>query len=69
MRAARAGPVLRGQRFTNEQILRDPALAARKGPGLFARLDFCSSLLTSTARHNWKLRKGFASATLCLSLM
>ncbi len=28
MRAARAGPVLRGQRFANEQILR--------GPGLFA---------------------------------
>ncbi len=32
MRAARAGPVLRGQCFANEQILRGPALAARKGP-------------------------------------
>ncbi len=32
MRAARAGPVLRGQHFANEQILRGPALAARKGP-------------------------------------
>ncbi len=32
MRAARAGPVLRGQRFANEQILRGPALASRKGP-------------------------------------
>ncbi len=32
MRAARAGPVLRGQRFTNEQILRGPALAALSGP-------------------------------------
>ncbi len=31
MRAARAGPVLRGQRFVNEQILRGPVLAARKG--------------------------------------
>lgn len=31
MRAARAGPVLRAQRFANEQILRGPALAARKG--------------------------------------
>ncbi len=30
--AAPAGPVLRGQRFANEQILRGPALAARKGP-------------------------------------
>ncbi len=36
MRAARAGPVLRGQRFANEQILRGPALAALKG--LFAGL-------------------------------
>ncbi len=38
MRAARAGPVLRGQHFANEQILRCPPLAARKGPsaGLFA---------------------------------
>ncbi len=32
MRAARAGPVLRGQRFANEQIIRGPALAAHKGP-------------------------------------
>ncbi len=32
MRAARAGPVLRCQRFASEQILRGPALAARKGP-------------------------------------
>ncbi len=32
MRAARAGPVLRGQCFANEQILRGPTLAARKGP-------------------------------------
>ncbi len=32
MRAARAGPVLRGQRFANEQILRGPALAALSGP-------------------------------------
>ncbi len=32
MRAARAGPVLKGQRFANEQILRGPALAACKGP-------------------------------------
>ncbi len=32
MRPARAGPVLRGQRFANEQIIRGPALAARKGP-------------------------------------
>ncbi len=32
MRAARAGPVVRGQRFANEQILRGPALAACKGP-------------------------------------
>ncbi len=32
MRAARAGPVLRGQRFANEKILRGPVLAARKGP-------------------------------------
>ncbi len=32
MRAARAGPVLRGQCFANEQILRGPVLAARKGP-------------------------------------
>ncbi len=32
MRAVRAGPVLRGQCFANEQILRGPALAARKGP-------------------------------------
>ncbi len=31
MRAARAGPVLRGQRFANEQILRGPAPAVRKG--------------------------------------
>ncbi len=30
--AARAGPVLRDQRFDNEQILRGPALAALKGP-------------------------------------
>ncbi len=36
MRAVRAGPVLRGQCFANEQILRGPALAARKGTGLFA---------------------------------
>ncbi len=33
MRAARAGPVLRDQRFSNEQILRGPALVACKGPG------------------------------------
>ncbi len=32
MRPAHAGPVLSGQRFANEQILRGPALAARKGP-------------------------------------
>ncbi len=32
MRASRAGPVLRGQRFANEQILRGPALAALSGP-------------------------------------
>ncbi len=32
MRAARAGPVLRGQRFADEQILRGPALAALSGP-------------------------------------
>ncbi len=32
MRAARAGPVLRGQRLANEQILRGPALAAITGP-------------------------------------
>ncbi len=32
MRAARAGPMLRGQRFANEQIIRDPALAALSGP-------------------------------------
>ncbi len=32
MRAARAGPVLRAQRFANEQILRGPALAALSGP-------------------------------------
>ncbi len=32
VRAVCAGPVLRGQRFANEQILRGPALAARKGP-------------------------------------
>ncbi len=32
MRAARAGPVLRGQRFANEQILRGPALVAHWGP-------------------------------------
>ncbi len=32
MRAARAGPLLRGQRFANDQILRGPVLAARKGP-------------------------------------
>ncbi len=33
MRASRAGPVLRGQRFTNEQILKGAALAALSGPG------------------------------------
>ncbi len=32
MRAARAGPVLRAQRFANEQILRGPTLAALSGP-------------------------------------
>ncbi len=32
MRAAHAGPALRGQRFANEQILRGPVLAARWGP-------------------------------------
>ncbi len=37
VRAAHAGPALRGQRFANEQILRGPALAAlrlalSKGP-------------------------------------
>ncbi len=32
MRAAHAGPVLRGQCFANEQILRGPALAALSGP-------------------------------------
>ncbi len=32
VRAAHAGPALRGQRFANEQILRGPALAARWGP-------------------------------------
>ncbi len=32
MRAARAGLVLRGQRFASEQILRGPALAALSGP-------------------------------------
>ncbi len=32
MRAARAGPVLRGQHFANEQILRGPVLAALSGP-------------------------------------
>ncbi len=32
MRVAHPGAVLRGQRFANEQILRGPALAARKGP-------------------------------------
>ncbi len=31
MRAAHAGPVLRGQRFADEQILRGPVVAARKG--------------------------------------
>ncbi len=31
MRAARAGPVLRGQHFAKEQILRGPALAALSG--------------------------------------
>ncbi len=32
VRAARAGPVLRAQRFANEKILRGPALAACKEP-------------------------------------
>ncbi len=32
MRAARAGPVLRGQCFVNERNLRGPALVALSGP-------------------------------------
>ncbi len=31
MRAGRAGPALRGQRFANEQILRDPARGSPLG--------------------------------------
>ncbi len=38
VRAGRAGPVLRGQRFANKQIIRGPALATLSGPvGFFAR--------------------------------
>jgi len=32
VRAACAGPELRGQRFPNEQTIRGPLLAAHKGP-------------------------------------
>ncbi len=32
MRAAHAGPVLRGQHFADVQIFKGPALAARWGP-------------------------------------
>ncbi len=54
MRAARAGPVLRGQRFGMEQILRSPALAALSGPvkgqcRLVCRLDCRNTENCSTA--------------------
>ncbi len=54
MRAARAGPVLRGQCFANEQILRGPALAALSGPvkgqyRLVCRVEWFSSSVLERA--------------------
>ncbi len=49
MRAARAGPVLRGQRFANEQIPRGPTLAGLRGP----LKGQCRLVYRDTRVHSW----------------